>query len=100
MPYFDENPLEKIVFQAGDADALLDLRGMPAKEAMQAVETLLSEPISGKSLLIRFDGATDDGRETLFQPLGRRLLEARREGLLGRCLPTADGASYFISFVD
>ena len=100
MPYFDENPLEKIAFQAGDADALLDLRGMPAEEAMQAVEKLLTEPTSGKSLLIRFARTTDDGRETLFQPLGRRLLQARREGVLSRCLPTPDGAGYFIGFVD
>jgi DNA-nicking Smr family endonuclease len=100
MPYFDENPLGKIVFQAGDAEALLDLQGMPVEEAMQAVEKLLREPGLEKSFLIRFDAAADDGRETLFRPLGRRLLQARREGHLSRCLPTADGAGYFISFAD
>jgi len=100
MPYFDENPLQKLAFQAGDADALLDLRGMSNDQAMQAVESLLSDPVSAKSTLIRFDPAADDGRETLFQPLGRRLLQARREGSLSRCLPAADGAAYFVSFVD
>jgi len=100
MPYFDENPLAKIAFQASDADALLDLQGMPAEQAMQAVEKLLREPASAKTFLIRFDAAADDGRETLFQPLGKRLLQARREGQLSRCLPTSDGTSYFISFAD
>ncbi|MBT8429266.1 MAG: hypothetical protein KJN79_05075 [Gammaproteobacteria bacterium] len=100
MPYFDDNPLEKLAFQAGDAEALLDLQGLPAEQAMQAVERLLSEPASAKSFLIRFDAAADDGRETLFQPLGRRLLQARREGRLNRCLPSADGAAYFIIFSD
>ena len=100
MPYFDENPLEKLSFQTGDAEALLDLQGLPAEQAMQAVEKLLSEPASSKSFLIRFDAATDDGRETLFQPLGRRLLQARREGRLDRCLPASDGAGYFITFAD
>lgn len=100
MPYFDENPLQKIALQAGDADALLDLQGMPTEQAMQAVERLLLEPTSARSLLIRFDGAGEDGRETLFQPLGRRLLQARREGRLSRCIPTPDGAGYFISFAD
>ena len=100
MPYFDENPLAKIAFKAGDADALLDLQGIPAAEAMQAVEKLLREPASAKSFLIRFDAAADDGRETLFQPLGRRLLQARRDGCLSRCLPATDGAGYFITFAD
>ena len=100
MPYFDENPLAKIALQAGDADTELDLRGLPDKQAMQAVERLLNDPEAGKSFLIRFDPAVDGGRETLFQPLGRRLLQARRDGRLTRCLPAADGAAYFIRFAD
>ena len=98
MPYFDQNPLEKLVFQPGDADAELDLRGMPTDAAMQAVEQMLQDPSPVGSYLIHFDPASDDGRETLFLPLGRRLLLARREGLLERCLPAADGAGYFIAF--
>lgn len=98
MPFFDQNPLEKLVFQPGDAQALLDLSGVPSSEAMQRVEKLLSEPGAAASYLIRFDAANADGRETLFLPLGRRLLQARRAGRLKRCLPAADGAGYFIEF--
>jgi hypothetical protein len=61
---------------------------------------LLNGPASAKSYLIRFDPAANDGCETLFQPLGRRLLEARREGRIGRCLPDSDGAAYFIRFAN
>jgi hypothetical protein len=50
------------------------------------------------SHLIRFAGARDDGRETLFLPIGRRLLQARRDGILSRCVPAADGAGYYIAF--
>jgi len=100
MPYFDENPLEKLAFQANEAEAVLDLCGLTVDQAMQAVEHLLNDPASAKSHLIRFDPARDDGRETLFQPLGRRLLQARRAGRLNRCLPASDGAAYFISFAD
>jgi hypothetical protein len=98
MPYFDENPLEKLAFQRDDADAVLDLSGMPAEEAMRTVEQLLRAPTPAGSYLIRFDRAAADGRETLFLPLGRRLLAARRAGTLSRCLPVADGAGYFIAF--
>ena len=98
MPYFDENPLEKLVFQPGDADDELDLRNIPNDQAMAAVEQLLAEPPKAASYLIRFEAATDDGRETLFLPLGRRLLQARRDGVISRCLPVSDGAGYFIAF--
>ncbi len=98
MPYFDENPLEKLVFRPGDADDELDLRDIPVDQAMTIVEQLLAGPPKAASYLIRFEAAADDGRETLFLPLGRRLLQARRDGVLSRCLPVADGAGYFIAF--
>ena len=98
MPFFDANPLDKLAFEPGDAEAVLDLQGMPDEQALQAVEQLLQTTQAANSYLIRFDAAQADGRETLFLPLGRRLLQARREGLLARCLPAADGAGYFIAF--
>lgn len=98
MPYFDQNPLTKLVFDAGDADAELDLRGIPVDRALADIETLLDHQHENRSYLIRFDPAGDDGRETLFLPLGRRLLQARRDGSISRCLPGSDGASYFIAF--
>lgn len=100
MPFFDANPLHKLAFEPGDAEAVLDLQGMPDEQALQAVEQLLRTPHSASSYLIRFDAAAEDGRETLFLPLGRRLLQARRDGQLARCLPAADGAGYFIAFTD
>lgn len=100
MPFFDQNPLEKLIFQPGDAEAVLDLRGLLPDAAMERVESLLNGTPKAKSYLIRFDPAGLDGHETLFLPLGRRLLQARREGRLGRCLPTHDGAGYFIVFPD
>lgn len=98
MPYFEQNPLDKLAFRPGDAEAVLDLSGLPPDQAMHTVEQLLHTPAPAGSYLIRFDRAAADGRETLFLPLGRRLLEARRAGTLRRCLPVADGAGYFIAF--
>jgi hypothetical protein len=98
MPYFDQNPLEKLALQASEAEASLDLRGQAPEQALQAVEQLLRQAPPGKSFLIQFDPASGDGHETLFLPLGKRLLRARREGCLQRCLPVPDGAAYFILF--
>jgi hypothetical protein len=98
MPYFEDNPLTGLAFQAGQADRDVDLRGMDNVDAMQRVETLLNGLEPRGTVLIRFDEARGDGVETLFLPLGRRLLEARRTGQLKRCLPTAQGNAYFIEF--
>lgn len=98
MPFFDDNPLGKLAFQPGDADAVLDLRGLDAAAALARLDALLTDPGVSRTYLVRFDPAVGDGRETLFLPLGRRLLEARRAGTLSRCLPAADGAGYFIAF--
>lgn len=96
MPYFDENPLGKLALQSGETEMELDLRGLPADEAMQRVEALLQEQAPPARVLIRFDPATGDGRETLFLPLGRRLLAARKAGQLHSCLPTASADGYVI----
>lgn len=98
MPHFDQNPLGKLLFQAHDADEHIDLCGLAHDRALAIVEDLLARPDVSGSYLIVFDAAEAGGRETLFQPLGRRLLEARRAGVLSRCLPTADGTAYFIAF--
>jgi hypothetical protein len=98
MPFFEQNPLAQLAIAPEDADAVLDLRELADAAALAAVEELLSSPGNGRSYLIRFAAARNDGRETLFQPLGRRLLQARRDGILSRCLPAADGAAYFVAF--
>lgn len=102
MPHFASNPLEKLKLSPGTADDTLDLRGMPRERALAQLEQLLSDStaVSARSVHIRFDPPAGDGSETLFQPVGRRLLQARRNGLLKSCLPVSDGAGYFIVFAD
>lgn len=98
MPYFDQNPLDKLAVKTARADAELDLRGLARPDAMARVEQLIDSGGDAQTWLIRFDAAADDGRETLFLPLGRRLLEARRTGQIASCLPASDGAGYYVGF--
>lgn len=100
MPFFDDNPLDRLALQAGDADACLDLGGLTEDQALSKVEALLNDGDQSQTWLITFDPPSADGRETLFLPLGRRLLSARRAGKLRSCLPSADGRGYVIRFVD
>lgn len=98
MPEFQRNPLEKITLKAGDAKAELDLRGLQQAAALARVAELLKLHGPAGSYRICFDPPTGDGAETLFLPLGRLLLDARRQGVLDSCLPLSDGAGYFIAF--
>lgn len=98
MPFFDQNPLEQLATATEDADETLDLTALDDTKALAAVERLLHTGDTSNSYLIRFAAARNDGRETLFLPLGRRLLKARRDGVLRHCLPTPDGTGYLIAF--
>ena len=100
MPYFDKNPLANLALQPGAAEHELDLTDVSEIDAMQQVEQLLMASHPPSSVMIRFNAAANDGKETLFLPLGRRLLEARRAGLLQSCLPTAEGNAYFVRFAE
>jgi hypothetical protein len=96
MPFFDADPLARLAAQPEATDRTIDLRGIGNDEALARIERLLAEAADAERLLILFDAAADDGRETLFLPLGRRLLAARRDGRLQRCLPLQGGSGYFV----
>lgn len=96
MPEYKSNPLEALAFSPGDADEIVDLCGLPREAALAQVEELITVAPAGRRYLLRFTPAGGDGQETLFQPLGRQLLAARRAGRLLSCLPTGDGAGYLI----
>lgn len=102
MPYFDENPLGKLAGKPSAADIELDLRGLTEEQALQRVEALLQSGmgVEGRRVHIRFDPPRGDGSETLFLPIGRRLLSARKAGQLKSCLPSAEGDGYHIILVE
>ncbi len=97
MPHFSENPLANLAFDPGTIDRTIHLDGSNETAALARVERLIAKAPPGQCLLLRFPPAAGDGRETLFQPLGRFLLKARRAGRIARCLPVADGAGYVIT---
>lgn len=97
MPTFPTNPLENLALKASDADHTIDLANTPEADALERIMQALQTHASGESLCFRFDGPRGDGQPTLFQPVGRYLLTARREGALTRCLPLAEGNGYVVT---
>jgi hypothetical protein len=96
MPAFESDTLKNLASGAEDVDETIDLCGLPHADALAQVDRLVANAPPGRRYHLRFSPPCGDGRETLFLPLGRHLLAARRAGRLTRCLPTANGAGYLI----
>lgn len=102
MPHFEEFYAGKLrgTFGAADADALLDLTQAERDAAQAAIGDLIerSRFLPPRSVAVRIAPPAGDGSETLFQPVGRLLLDARRKGLILRLtpLPDHDGLGFFV----
>jgi hypothetical protein len=96
MPFFHDADLARLTGEAEPVDAVLDLVDLDRGAALLAVEEMLSRAREGapRRIAVRFAPAVPGGGETLFLPLGRRLLEARRQGRIERFAPLAGGDGF------
>jgi hypothetical protein len=89
-----------LVGDCADGEHPFDLRGVSAKHARMAICQMLERPHLGDStsVVIPIDQATATSGETLFLPVGRHLLEARRRGLVTRfhSLPQTGGGGFYV----
>lgn len=104
MPYFDDFYAKKLRGSLGvaDADSVLDLRGAGrADAALKDLTELLerSRFAAPTTVAIRLDPPPEGGGETLFQPVGRLLLDAKRRGWIERLhtLPPGDGLGFYLA---
>ena len=104
MPFFDDFYADKLRGGLGrdDAEAVIDLRGKVRLDAEAHLVALLEgrggRPV--RSIAILIDPATPTSGETLFQPVGRLLLDGKRRGVVERLLPlpARDGLGFFVVF--
>lgn len=103
----DQTPGEALFQKLGKgpkhADYELDLTGMDLAHARESLVQLLERNrfLPARSIVVRLDKPVEGGGGTLFQPVGRMLLEARRHGLLSTLslLPPDDGIGYRLETV-
>lgn len=77
--------LDQIVSTLGETlldGPQMDLRGCDGRIAERRIDALLGGPLAGPKLrlLIRLDEPDGQGGQSLFQPLGRFLLDQQRRG--------------------
>ena len=103
MPFFESYYEGKLRGSLGltDAEAVLDLRGASPAQAEASIKDMLERSRfgAGKTVVIRLDPPPEGGGETLFQPIGRLLLDAKRRGWIERLqtLPAADGLGFYLA---
>lgn len=103
MPHFEDFYADKLRGALGvtDAESVLDLRGANRVTAEASLKEMIerSRFSKGKTVAIRLDPPPEGGGETLFQPAGRLLLEAKRKGWIDRLqtLPAGDGLGFYVA---
>ena len=102
MPFFESYYEGKLRGSLGvtDADAVLDLRGASPTQAEASIKDMLERSRFGaaKTVAVRLDPPPAGGGETLFQPIGKQLLEAKKRGWIEhlQTLPAQDGLGFYV----
>ncbi|MEQ9574093.1 MAG: hypothetical protein RLN77_00785 [Rhodospirillales bacterium] len=99
-PHMDDVELKRLTGYDDAAENELDLRGLDLAHATESVNRMVerSRFRAPRSVVVRLDPAGPDTGETLFQPIGRLLLDLRRKGLLAKLtpLPHYAGSGYYL----
>ena len=78
---------------SSDTDYELDLRGLDLPHSLGSINRMVERQRfrdSERSVYVRLDPAEGGASQTLFQPLGRHLLDFMRKGLVAHCRPDAE----------
>ena len=96
MPSYSSNPLEHLAIPEDQIDKRVDLGEADSDHALQEVDRVIETAPQGQCIAFYFAPPRGDGTPPLFQPLGKFLLQARRDGRLARCLPMPEGSGYVV----
>lgn len=97
MPFLKDEDLRRITGFHDSAEFELDLQGLDKLHAEASIERMLerSRFRPPRDVVIRIDKASPTSGETLFQPVGRQLVEALKAGTVARCRPLPEGSAGF-----
>ncbi len=87
-PRIEQSVLDGLLGREHTGEHDLDLRGMAVDDALVAIEAMLQRWAGRETtVVVRITPASPTSGETLFQPVARQLLSARRAGLITRFSP-------------
>ncbi len=96
----EERLLDRLTGGPMDAEYHLELEGLDLAHARESVTRMLERNRfrPTRTILVTVGAPVEGGGETLFQPIGRQLLEARRAGVLSSMHPVSgeSGPGYWV----
>ena len=97
MPYIDDEDIRRLTGMKDSAEYGLDLCGLDLAQSIASVERMIERSRFQKprTVIIKIDRATATSGETFFQPIGRLLIQAMKEGTVRHCRPHIEAGSGF-----
>lgn len=100
MPHLDPEQALHLLGKAPEAQAELDLRGLARDAALERLRQLVERRVAPgpTRYAVRIDPPVPGQGETLFLPVGRTLLAAKRAGRIFAFAPLSEppGGGYFV----
>ncbi len=99
MPFLKDEDIRRLTGFHEDAEYELDLCGLDRAHAEASVDRMLerSRFRPPRTVVIRIDKASATSGTTLFQPVGRMLVDAMKTGLVTRCNPLPEvGGGFWV----
>ena len=97
MPYLDDEDIRRLTGMKDAAEYELDLCGLDLAHSIASVEQMIERSRFRKprTVFIKIDPPTSTSGETLFQPIGRILVQAMKAGNVQQCRPHIESGSGF-----
>jgi len=97
MPYLNDEDIRRLTGMKDSVEYELDLCGLDLAHSIASVERMIerSRFRTPRTIFIRIDPATATSGETLFQPIGRILVQAMKVGKVAQCRPLLESDSGF-----
>jgi hypothetical protein len=100
MPHLDPEQAKHLLGKTPETEAELDLRGLARTPALAKLRRLVDARVAPGPVLyaVRIDPPVPGKGETLFLPVGRFLLEAKRANRIAAFAPLSDppGGGFFV----
>tara|TARA_Y100001935_G_C17158864_1_gene434241 strand:+ start:425 stop:721 length:297 start_codon:yes stop_codon:yes gene_type:complete len=91
-----EESFAKLINKKVEINEIVHLKSEDFALNLEQIVKVIKEKSPNYVIHFKYEKARGDGKETLFQPLGRYLLNAKKNGRIRSCVPSPEGDGFFV----